>query len=372
MQCFYRKRTSMLRSVPLYNPVQCAGKLHACTGAAGITFKMGPAYSFTEKESHSVPTGKSRRKNSGICRWSSGFYQKRAWNRCQEYYLLCGTIAWTVSFFYRGPLLCPANYHLTQDFHCRIQYITFIHRKVLIKIMNIAICDDEILFTRELSSLLTHWAEKNDFSLTLYPYSNGDDLLTALRTIPVDLIFLDIIMPLLNGIDTAREIRSMGLTVPVIFLTSSREFALDSYDVKASHYLLKPVNTLKLFSVMDDFFKTYHVPAETFIAHTTDGFCSITLNDVDYLEAQNKQVLVCLSNGTTLKIRELFAKCEGVFTPAKGFFKCHRSYIVNLSHIKQFTRTMVTTGISSVPISRNNYSAFKDAYFSYMFDSNSG
>ena len=49
----------MLRSVPLYNPVQCAGKLHACTGAAGITFKMGPAYSFTEKESHSVPTGKS-------------------------------------------------------------------------------------------------------------------------------------------------------------------------------------------------------------------------------------------------------------------------------------------------------------------------
>ena len=80
--------------------------------------------------------------------------------------------------------------------------------------MNIAICDDEILFTRELSSLLTHWAEKNDFSLTLYPYSNGDDLLTALRTIPVDLIFLDIIMPLLNGIDTAKEIRSMGLTVP--------------------------------------------------------------------------------------------------------------------------------------------------------------
>mgnify|MGYP000579813685 CR=1 FL=1 len=116
--------------------------------------------------------------------------------------------------------------------------------------MNIAICDDEILFTRELSSLLKHWAEKNNLSLTLYPYSNGDDLLTALRTIPVDLIFLDIIMPLLNGIDTAREIRSMGLTVPVIFLTSSREFALDSYDVKAFHYLLKPVNTLKLFFLL--------------------------------------------------------------------------------------------------------------------------
>lgn len=112
--------------------------------------------------------------------------------------------------------------------------------------MNIAICDDEILYPG-IKFTPDSLGGKNDFSLTLYPYSNGDDLLTALRTIPVDLIFLDIIMPLLNGIDTAREIRSMGLTVPVIFLTSSREFALDSYDVKAFHYLLKPVNTLKLF-----------------------------------------------------------------------------------------------------------------------------
>ena len=172
-------------------------------------------------------------------------------------------------------------------------------------------------------------------------------------------------MPLLNGIDTAKGNTQHGADCSCDFFWPLPEnFALDSYDVKAFHYLLKPVNTLKTFFLLwMIFFKTYNVPAETFIAHTTDGFCSITLNDVDYLEAQNKQVLVCLSNGTTLKIRELFVKCEGVFTPAKGFFKCHRSYIVNLSHIKQFTRTMVTTGISSVPISRNNYSAFKDAYF---------
>lgn len=238
--------------------------------------------------------------------------------------------------------------------------------------MKIAICDDEIDFGQELRTLLTRWAVNNGLSLTLYQYMNGDDLLTALQTTSVDLIFLDIIMPLLNGIDTARELRNAGITVPIIFLTYSREFALESYEVKALNYLLKPINNHRLFSVMDEFLNDFEASAETFTAHTADGFCKITLNDVDYLEAQNKQVLVCLSNGTTLKIRELFAKCEGVFTPEKGFFKCHRSYIVNLSHIKQFTRTMVTTGISSVPISRNNYSAFKDAYFSYMFDSNSG
>lgn len=238
--------------------------------------------------------------------------------------------------------------------------------------MKIAICDDEICFVQELRALLTQWSAKNALSLTLYQYSNGDDLLTALQTTSIDLVFLDIIMPLLNGMDTARELRNAGITVPIIFLTSSREFALESYEVKAFNYLLKPVNNQKLFSVLNEFLKSFKASAETFTAHTADGFCKITLNDVDYLEAQNKQVLVCLSDGTILKIRELFSKCEGVFTPEKGFFKCHRSYIINLSHVKQFTRTMITTGISSsVPISRNSYSAFKDAYFAYMFDSDS-
>ena len=238
--------------------------------------------------------------------------------------------------------------------------------------MKIAICDDEIRFIQELRELLTQWAARNNLPLTLYQYTNGDDLLAALQTTSIDLIFLDIIMPLLNGIDTARELRNAGMTVSVIFLTTSREFALDSYEVKALNYLLKPVNTARLFSVLDEFLKDFEASEETFTAHTADGFCKITLSDVDYLEAQNKQVLVYLSNGNVLKIRELFSKCEGVFALEKGFFKCHRSYIVNLSHIKQFTRTLITIGIStSVPISRNSYSAFKDAYFAYMFDSDS-
>lgn len=237
--------------------------------------------------------------------------------------------------------------------------------------MKIAICDDEILSVQELRELLTHWAAKNDLPLTVHPFSNGDDLLTTLQTDSMDLIFLDIIMPLLNGIDTAKELRNAGISTPIIFLTSSKEFALDSYEVKALNYLLKPINNAKLFSVLDEFLKDSRAAEETFTAHTADGFCKIILRDVDYLEAQNKQVLVCFTDGTVLKIRELFSKCEGVFSPEKGFFKCHRSYIVNLSYVKQFTRTIVTTGTSSVPISRNSYSAFKDAYFAYMFDSDS-
>ena len=105
------------------------------------------------------------------------------------------------------------------------------------------------------------------------------------------------------------------------------------------------------------------------MAQTALGFCKIHIPDVEYLEAQNKQVLVSLSNGTDLQIRELFSKCNEVFTEEKGFFRCHRSYIVNMRRIGQFTKNTVTTdNQSQLPISRNSYGTFKEAYFNYMFD----
>lgn len=234
--------------------------------------------------------------------------------------------------------------------------------------MKIAVCDDEMQFIDTICILLEQWAKKHGIELALYQFTNGDDLIAAHRNECMDLILLDVIMPLLNGMDTARELRNNNQMVPIIFLTSSREFAVASYEVKALNYLIKPVEDVKLFSILDEFLQTYENPKETFTARTSIGFCKITIDDVDYLEAQNKQVILYLSNGTTIEIRELFSKCEEIFTLEKGFFKCHRSYIVHLSHVEQFTKTQIHTNNGSVlPISRNNYCAFKEAYFSYMF-----
>lgn len=234
--------------------------------------------------------------------------------------------------------------------------------------MKIAVCDDEIQFIDTVCILLEQWAKKHGIELAIYQFTNGDDLITAHQNECMDLIFLDVIMPLLNGMDTARELRNNNQMVPIIFLTSSREFAVASYEVKALNYLIKPVEDIKLFSILDEFLKTYENPKETFTARTSIGFCKIIIDDVDYLEAQNKQVIVYLSNGTTIEIRELFSKCEEIFTLEKGFFKCHRSYIVHLSHVEQFTKTQINTNNGSIlPISRNSYCAFKEAYFSYMF-----
>lgn len=235
--------------------------------------------------------------------------------------------------------------------------------------MKIAICDDEMHFIDSLCPLLEQWAKERGIKLTLYRFTNGDDLIAAHQSKCMDLIFLDIIMPLLSGIDAAREFRNTNQNVPIVFLTSSKEFAVDSYEVKALNYLIKPVDQTKLFLTLDDFLKTFSLPKTFFTAKTADGFCRIVIAEVDYLEAQNKQVLVHLSDDRTIVIRELFSKCAEVFSPENGFCCCHRSYIVNLSNVEQFSKTEVTTIYNAViPISRNNYAEFKEIYFNHMFD----
>lgn len=235
--------------------------------------------------------------------------------------------------------------------------------------MKIAICDDEMHFIDALCPLLEQWAKERGIKLMLYRFTNGDDLIAAHQSECMDLIFLDIIMPLLNGIDAAREFRNMDQNVPIVFFTSSRDFAVDSYEVKALNYLIKPVDPVKLFRILDDFLKTFDRPKTFFTAKTADGFCRIAIADVDYLEAQNKQVFVHLANGRIIVVRELFSKCAEVFSPENGFCCCHRSYIVNLSNVEQFSKTEVTTvHHAAIPISRNNYAMFKETYFNHMFE----
>ena len=235
--------------------------------------------------------------------------------------------------------------------------------------MKIAICDDEVAVSEVTKSLLQQWAIHQSISLSVHCYENGDDLILAQKSECFDLIFLDVLMPLLNGIDTAKELRRQNQNVPIIFLTSSKEFAFDSYEVKALQYLLKPVSPNQLWSIMDDFIALIKNQKEIFVARTSDGFCKIALEDTNYLEAQNKSVLVFPHNGTSIEISELFSRCEEIFTLEQGFFRCHRSYIINLNFVNQFTKNSVTmTNGVTLPISRNRSLAFKEAYFTYMFE----
>lgn len=234
--------------------------------------------------------------------------------------------------------------------------------------IRIAIGDDDSLCLENTRNLVSHWGDQSGVSVKTEIFENGDSLLNYCHREKTDIILLDILMPLLNGMDTAREIREFDSNVKLLFLTSSPEFAVESYDVRASGYLLKPVAYGKLEKVLNNCLQSIQKDPDTVILRTGFGYQSVHTNNVEFLEAQNKKVVFTLSDGSRRDSLDTLSFYEKKLTLEKGFFKCHRSYIVYIPAVNHFSATDIQTNSGiRIPIARGLGKAFQEAYFAYMF-----
>lgn len=233
--------------------------------------------------------------------------------------------------------------------------------------IRIGICDDSAVFLEQIKFMIDHWDEKPQTIVTNL-FEDGDSLIQSHKENPFDILLLDIMMPLLNGIDAAKEIRSKDKTVKIIFLTTSPEFALDSYSVKASDYLLKPIQPSRLFSCLKELIPEIQDPSKIITVKSSDITYRIFHSNIEYIEAQNKHVSFSLSNGKILVSSDPLYTYDNKLTLADGFFKCHRSYIVNLYQISSFThKEIIMRSGFKIPISRNYQKDFENIYFSVLF-----
>ena len=115
----------------------------------------------------------------------------------------------------------------------------------------IVICDDDDACLEQTCQLVNDWKAAISTPISVKTMESGDKLLEYCTKNSPDVILLDIMMPLLNGMDAARELREHNLISKIVFLTTSPEFAIESYDVDASGYLLKPVDREKLYKLLD-------------------------------------------------------------------------------------------------------------------------
>lgn len=234
--------------------------------------------------------------------------------------------------------------------------------------LRIAICDDDEICLKDTKSMLIRWSAATSSLVEIDCFNNGDSLIKESGITPYDIVFLDIIMPLLNGMDTAKELRDRDKAVKIIFLSSSPEFALQSYSVKATDYCLKPVTYEKLKLVMDYCMAFYRQEAESLTLKTVGGYQKIYLHDIEYLEAQNKRVIIFLNSGQSIEVIQPLYTFESRLSDSKGFFKCHRSYLVYLPNVDYFNNIEIKTKSGRrIPISRGYGKAFQDAYFAIMF-----
>lgn len=234
--------------------------------------------------------------------------------------------------------------------------------------LRVGLCDDDKGYMEELTDMVRQWAKENKLKIELFSCDNGDKLLAQSTASHMDIVILDIVMPLLNGMDTARELRAQDTAVKLIFLTSSPEFALESYEVRAQDYLLKPVSYDRLREALDACCQMLRAEPKNMVLKTSFGFQKLYFGDVEYAEAQNKRVVFHLRTGREVDTPEPLHSLEDKLVSEDGFFKCHRSYLVYLPNVDHFNSTeIIMRSGRCVPIARGYAKAFQEAYFAQMF-----
>lgn len=234
--------------------------------------------------------------------------------------------------------------------------------------MHIAICDDDKEELARISSFLDKYQREHNASLTYKAFHSGVELLSTVKSGDFALYLLDVIMPAVNGVEVAKEIRSFDTEAKIVFLTSSPEFAVASYTVKAMDYILKPVEEGRLFGVLNELMTDSQKPQEGLTVKAKNGITRILFSRLVYVEVVNKQVYFHLADNSVREVTARLSEFEQTLLARPEFMRVHRSYIVNLFQINELTANGLTTHQgNSIPVSRALYKEVRDAYVKQLF-----
>lgn len=238
--------------------------------------------------------------------------------------------------------------------------------------LRIAVCDDDVSELSNITSLLSEYAEINIFrqEITYTAFHSAVELIAAVEGgNRYEVILLDILMPRLSGLEAAREIRNYDKVAYIIFLTSSSDFAVDSYAVDAFYYALKPIWKDKLFAVLDKAFAELNAQTDpSILVKCKTGLTRIPLHMLEYTEIIGRTIHYHLVGGIVLEETGVLTKLEQVLLSYPQFAKPHRAFIVNLDCIDVLTlREVRLNSHASIPLAKANYANLKASYLSRVF-----
>ena len=233
--------------------------------------------------------------------------------------------------------------------------------------MNIAICDDE----KGACLVIEELVRKADSDAEISVFTNPDELLNAEDLF--DLVFLDIQMEEMTGIDAAKRLRTRETQPEIVFISAVQEYVFDAFDVEAFHYLIKPVDPAKFAKVYDrvkmriadkkkNFLETEEA-AILSVKNKTRQY-SLKMTDVLYVENQLKKLLIHTKEETI----DLYGAMKDIEAQTgDGFFRCHRGYLVNLGHIKSYSKDEILLDNGErIMIAKERYPEFIKAYMHFL------
>jgi DNA-binding LytR/AlgR family response regulator len=234
--------------------------------------------------------------------------------------------------------------------------------------INIAICDDNIEELKIISNFVSKNIESLNISFKITFFNEGQDLIEHMNSFKenFDIIFLDIYMKASHGVDIARKIREFDKESKIIFITSSKDHAIDSYEVRASYYILKPINEEKFSVAIKMAIEGLDKENKQIVIINQKGSYRILYKDILYAESKARLVNIYLKSGEVITF---YSKLEDFFQKLgdERFLKSHKSFIVNMDYILKIedNRIFMINNIN-IPISSINMAVIKEMYFKYL------
>jgi DNA-binding LytR/AlgR family response regulator len=227
--------------------------------------------------------------------------------------------------------------------------------------MKIAICDDEEKLRRLLAEKIARLFPED----TVESYESGEAMLGAADE--PDVLLLDIKMPGISGMETAKKIRLRNEMMIIIFITGEDQYVYDSFDVQAFHFLVKPFKTEKLKEVLERAKQQYSKDTgsgdKRYTMITAEGsHIRLYLNDVIYAEVFDSKVIVHTVNEDISYYGKL---TDLEKTAGEGFFRTHRAYLVNMKYIIRYDSSNVYFDHGKALMSKQNYPVFVKELMKY-------
>lgn len=235
--------------------------------------------------------------------------------------------------------------------------------------MYIAICDDDPQLLHQLAAVIAQYASTRRLPLEYLLFDDAEAMLQSAAVRPFTHYFLDVMMPRMDGITAAQEIRSFDEHARIVFLTSFREYAYQGFQVRAFDYLLKPLQPEALIAVLDRL-EAEEISAQAYVTlQNGRSVFRLPFDRLAYLEVNQKKLHFHLTNGQIRQIPGTISSIEAELLAQPDFAKIHRSYIVNLRHVSSLSPDgCVLTCGDNLPISRLLYQQVRRQYIACLFD----
>lgn len=232
--------------------------------------------------------------------------------------------------------------------------------------IHVAICDDEKVMSDSIRKMTTDFFGRKNMEITIRQFLGSGELLKYEN--PIDILFLDIQMKGMDGMETARKLREQKFKGFLIFITVLKEMVFQSFEVQAFDYLVKPIERKDFEKTMERlFYSLQNAGGANLLVQKGYESRIVSLDDIVYCEIMDRKVYLHLTSAEVIDFYDRIENLEKKLD--NGFYRCHRSFLIHLKYLKGYkNQTAYMEGGIKIPVSRLRSKEFSGVILQYMKD----